>query len=139
MLPLLSEPDCRRADFQADSVPVVLADGQAWYLPRPYVECFGRFEGGKLVTVASETQFGPEFDRLTESLVGEDGSVRYADYFALAALLLTANYDLADADLPRLLRHRRDDAASIERMQAVIDVALGNAPKAPAAGDGSPA
>ena len=136
---LLDELALRRSTFQADSVPVVLADGRPWYLPRPYVvDLVPRYEGGVLKTVGSETQFGPEYDHLVDDLFTAEG-VKYARYFALAALLLRHNYDLADAALAALLRHRRDDEASLERMQAVLDVALGNAPKAHAAGDGSPA
>ena len=137
---LLSELQLRRPTFQADSVPVVMADGQPWYLPRPYVEFFPRYEEGKLVTVASETHLGPEFDRLVEAaLPSDEGGVSFLAYFELTAFLLRLNYDLLDEAFGVLLRHRRNDEASVERMQAVLDVATGQAPKAPAAGDGSPA
>ncbi len=137
---MLDESALRKSTFQADSAPVVMADGQAWHLPRPYVEFFPRYEGGQLVTVASETHLGPEFDRLVEAALPSDtGGVSFQAYFALAGWLLERNYDLPDEALGALLRHRRDDDASIERMRGVLDVATGQAPKAPAAGDASPA
>lgn len=139
---MLDEKALRRSTFQVDSVPVVLADGQEWKIPRPYVELFPRFEGGRLITVGEGTHFGEEFDGLMKTLADgavEDSGVKFADYFPVAAFLLRWNYDLTDDALMLLLRHRLGDESSVERMGAVLDVALGRGPKASAAGDGSPA
>jgi hypothetical protein len=121
----------RKATFQEDSAPVVMADGQKWYLPRPYVEFCPRFEGGRLVTIGAETHLGPEFDLLTAAAEpSEAGSVTYGALLDLGAFLLRWNYHLADEQLGQLLRYRKGDAATVERFEQILDVASGHAPKA---------
>lgn len=132
----IDEPSRRRATFQGASTPIVLADGQAWCFPKPFVQLVPRIEDGKFVDSDVSTHFGPEFDAMTATLV-EAESITASLVFPVAVFLLRWNYDLADAELSRLLVFRLDDPESTERFEAILATAQGNAPKASAAGDGS--
>lgn len=129
---LLAEAALRRPTFQADSVPVVMADGQPWYLPRPYVELCPRFENGRLATIGSETHLGDDFDALVVAAAPSEatGGVTYGAILDLGAFLLRWNYELSDEQLGRLLRYRRGDEVAEERFGQIHDVATGNGPKA---------
>lgn len=131
---VLDEQALRREDF-AEGVEVKLWDGQIWTLPRPVLSGFypkrkhdGTFEA------STGFQFGPEYDRLLDAFIDStDGLERMGLLFSLAAYLLGRNYDVADADLPRLLyRVVADDPRqeeNFEMWQILSDIALGNAPK----------
>ena len=138
------EKALRRPDFQADSVPVTLANGQEWFFPKPYVELFPKVENGRVVGVGSKitaTHLGPEFADLMQKVEDAEGAISYAEtFFPLAVLMLSHNYALPDEAYSELLAVTLGNgkANSDSLFQEVLNVALGFGPKASAAGDGSP-
>jgi hypothetical protein len=133
---MILESERRRDTFQGASVPIVLADGQAWCFPKPFVQLTPRIEGGKFVDSDVSTHFGAEFDAMTATLAEAD-AIAASMVFPIAVFLLRWNYDLTDAELSGLLVFRLGDDESTERFEAILAVAQGNAPKASAAGAGS--
>jgi hypothetical protein len=89
-------------------VPVVLSDGRTWLLARP-----------GLAPVLADVR-----DRLYDDLTVAR-RVRMGDVVQAAWVLLSANYDLADDDLERLLTGAGDRAL----VDAVLDAVFG--PEAP--------
>lgn len=124
----LDEIGLRKPGF-AEGVPIVLADGQAWQFPRPKVEMCPVVRDGK-VTLRTATNLGREFDELIEESLHAEG---FADeltvLWTVAVSMLRFNYDLADDDFVEILRYRQGDGLSELAIQAIIDVAFGNAPK----------
>jgi hypothetical protein len=124
----LDEQARRRPDFRG-GVPVTLADGQEWYLPRP-----------RKLFVADDSEagfrlrwdLGDEYGRLFEaarSIATFEDMVRAE--FALAKYLLRLNYDLDAAALGRLLvfDYADDPDPALERLRAeLIEVTSGRAP-----------
>ncbi|WP_165072123.1 hypothetical protein [Paludisphaera rhizosphaerae] len=149
----LIEARRRRDGFDpadGSSVPVRLADGWEWYIPRPMMEIVPIFEGGKAVDSARGITCGPEIDVLLEAIAAETNHVRQVlAVLTLGAFLLQRNYDLSDDELRRLLVFRPGDEASESMLRGIVEVATGklNAlfgrgalsdPKGRAAGSGSP-
>ncbi len=134
---MILESERRRDTFQGASVPIVLADGQAWCFPKPFVQLTPRIEGRTCVSVDTSTHFGAEFDALMTRL-SEAESMAWTDLFSVAAFLLMWNYELSGDEMAGLLCYRHDDPESHDRLNDILDVALGNAPKVSAAGAGSP-
>ena len=132
----MNEVEKRKPEFSPDSVPIVLADGQPWYFPKPWVVIFPIVKDGKVVSTAGRTMFGEEFDQLMDRIDSSDGSLE--SIFGVAVNLLSRNYTLTDADYGTLLRFNQDDPASLEMLRDVLSVARGLGPKALTAGVGSP-
>jgi len=134
---MLDETSKRKPNFsEPDSVRVVLADGQPWAVPKPWLEVRPVFHRSVAVSSWPAYTYSPELDRLIERVAEADGF--YAEVAAVATLaaeLLCWHYDLADADLDQLLAYRSGDPASLEWTGQVIEIATGRSgPKAGSAG-----
>ena len=110
---MIDELSRRRADFQADSsVPVVLADGQPWHIPKPWID----------IKAPSH-----EHDALIAAIDQSEGSVECVEEVCtLAAKMLLRNYELADDELTTLLAYR-DDEGSSAWVSSVVEIACGMA------------
>lgn len=123
----------RRDDFdERYSSPVVLSDGQAWFLPKPWVAIHPVFADGRPVDSWKCFTYGPDLDALIEAIRDAEGTVdSVMAGVALAAFLLRRNYDLSDEDLAAILVYQVGDDASRAWLSAVFDVATGySGPKA---------
>jgi hypothetical protein len=123
----LDEEMHRKTGFdQANSAPVVLADGQTWYLPKPWLEVRPVFRGGKPATAYRVLTCGAELDGLIEALSdADDLDQQVIGVASLAAYMLRWNYDLDDAELDQLLAFRCSDPASLQWMRDTIAIATG--------------
>ena len=136
---MLDEKSKRKPNFdERNAAPVVLADGQSWWVPKPWLETRPVFRGGKAVTAYPVLTCGPTLDALIEAIAeAEDGIVQISFVASLAAHLLTWHYDLADAELDQLLAFRSADEASANWMREIFAIATGQSgPKACRAGGG---
>ena len=126
-LPTLDEPALRRPECDAaGSAPVTFADGQAWLVPMPWVELRARFEGGVARRAVATMRYGTEADRFLEAAAECEGdATRLSLAASLAASLLRLNYDLAEADLDRLLALRPGDPAAMGWPAEVMAAATG--------------
>jgi hypothetical protein len=107
-------------------VPIVLADGQEWHFPKPWLEVHGRFAGGKAVATFPVLTCGPELDELVEACSGyTDNTALLCAAATLGAHLLARNYDLADEDLDTLFAFRVGEPGSWDWARAVMDLATG--------------
>ena len=136
---MLDELAKRNPNFdERNSVRVVLADGQSWALPKPWLELRPGFKDGKSAAAYPVFSYGPEIEVLVTLISETEGFLEQILGIAtLGARLLQSNYNLTDADLDQLLAYRRDDAASIAWGAAVIEIATGRSgPKVGCAGGG---
>lgn len=142
-----SEQECRRDGFESGT-PVLLADGQAWQLPRPRVRMAPANNDQGFKRVLSRPD-GGGFAALMERYEALDGrgddlrvSELAAAELALGRHLLLANYDLGDDEVAGLVQFSYDEADDPEGYairEGVMGVVFGyGAPKPSAAGDGSP-
>jgi len=134
---MLEEKARRKPNFdEANSVSVALADGQVWYLPKPWLEIRPTFRGGRTTANYPVSTYGPEIDALINAIAQADDSLEQLSGIAtLAAYLLTQHYDLDDPDLDELLCFRLNDESSTDWARKVIDVATGHSgPKRSRAG-----
>jgi hypothetical protein len=134
---MLDEKSHRKPAFdEANSASVVLADGQTWYLPKPWLEVRPVFRGGKPISAYRVLTCGAELDALIEALAdADDLDAQVIAVASLAAYALRWNYDLSDAELDQLLAFRCSDPASLQWMRDVFSVATGQSgPKASSAG-----
>jgi hypothetical protein len=134
---MLDEKALRRPTFdERNSAPVILADGQTWFVPKPWLEIRPVFRGGRAVMAYRVLTAGPELDALVEAMAeceDLDGQVMAAA--SLAAYLLCWQYDLTDAELDGLLAFRAADPASLNWLRDVCAVATGRSgPKVCSAG-----
>jgi hypothetical protein len=131
------EAQCRKECFdEATSAPVVLADGQTWWLPKPWLEIRPTFRGGRSVGAYPVLTYGRELDELLDAVgKSDDGIVQIGAVAGLGAYLLRQQYRLDDQDLDELLCFRVGDEASEGWACAVMDVATGRSgPKVSSAG-----
>ena len=129
----LAEHDRRKPNFdQANSVGVVLADAQTWYVPKPWLEICPVFEGGEAKRSYPFLAYTPRIDGLIELI--EECRVPADQICAvatLAAYLLQQHYELDDGDLDQLLHFRVGDEESQAWVREVMAVATGHSgPKA---------
>src|SRR5262245_20877097 len=134
---MIDEKAKRKENFdERNAAPVVLADGQTWFVPKPWLEIRPVFRGGKALTAWRVLTCGPELDALIDALSecdDLDGQVTAAA--SLAAHLLCWHYDLTDAQLDELLAFRCADHSSLNWMREVLAIATGRSgPKASSAG-----
>lgn len=116
----------RRDDLdEVRSVPVVMADGQTWLLPKPWVAVHPVFKDGRPVDDWKCLTYGPELDALVENVAEAEGIASVLAGVALAAHLLRRNYDLSDDELAEVLVYRCGDPASQAMLRTVFDVATG--------------
>ena len=109
-----------------NSVPVKLADGQAWLMPKPWLEVHASFDGGKGRATWPVLTYGPDLDALISAMSGcENNAALLIGAASLGAYLLTVNYDLADVELDGLFAFRIGDPGSWDWAREVTDVATG--------------
>jgi len=134
---MLDEKAKRKPNFdERNSAPVGLADGQSWFVPKPWLEIRPTFRGGRAVGSYPTLSYGPELDGLLGA-IGDctDSLAQIVAVASLAAHLLTQQYDLADADLDELLCFRTRDEVSPQWMHQIVHIATGTSgPKAWSAG-----
>ena len=125
---MLDEQTKRKPNFdERNSVPVVLADGQSWFVPKPWLEIRPVFRGGRAVTAYRVLTCGAELDALVEALSDcDDLQAQIMAIASLAAYLLTWHYDLADSELDQLLAFRQGDEASLAWFREVCQIAMGH-------------
>jgi len=130
---MIEEASRRRPGF-APGIPVKMADGQCWELPRPTVDLAPKFGDDGEMVLTRMTSLGPGFDGLLEELAG---TAAWTDTllvtFKIGAHLLRANYELSGDELATLLRYRTGDDAGDDQgdmVEAIITVAAGRSPKA---------
>jgi hypothetical protein len=134
---MLDEKAKRKDNFdERNSAPVVLADGQSWFIPKPWLEIRPVFRGGKPVSAYRVLTAGPELDALVEAMAQcEDLDCQVIAAASLAAHLLCWHYDLTDAELDSLLAFRAADPASLNWLRDVCAIATGRSgPKVCSAG-----
>jgi hypothetical protein len=135
---MLDEVGKRKADKfdEANSVPVMLADGQAWHIPKPWYTICPVFEAGKAKTSYPFYTYGKDDDELIEFIgEAETLSTQICGVATLAARLLQHQYELTDSELDQLLCFRDGEPDSEEWLRAVMRVATGcSGPKVFAAG-----
>ena len=136
---MLDEQAKRKDNFdERNSASVVLADGQTWHLPKPWLEIRPMFRRGRAVSSYPVLTYGAELDALVEAISEcEDRTGQLVGLCTLAAYLLQWHYELADGDLDGLLAFRAADPASAKWTETVIEVATGQSgPKVSRAGGG---
>lgn len=121
--------------------PVVLADGQAWLIPRPTWWIQPVFEGGQVKRVDGVAQTSRHFgysaasgvDDLVETLAGlEDLAAVISIVATIAGRLLREVYDLAERELDELLCIRPDDSDPTRWVRGVMAVVTFNEATIPA-------
>ena len=124
---LLDEKAKRKPNFdERNAAPVVLADGQPWFVPKPWLEIRPVFRGGKAVSAYPVITCGPSLDALVDAVAeADDGMVQISFVASLAAHLLCWHYDLTDPELDQLLAFRVHDDASLNWTREVFAVATG--------------
>jgi hypothetical protein len=124
---VLDEQAKRKPNFdERNSAPVVLADGQTWHVPKPWLEIRPVFRGGKAVRAYPVLTCGPELDGLVEAMAEcDDLDSQVVAVASLAAHLLRWHYDLTDPELDGLLCFRRGDELSLNWLREVFAVATG--------------
>jgi hypothetical protein len=122
---MLSEVGKRTDAFdEANSVRIVLADGQGWAFVKPHFQFRPRFQDSKVVRVERAITYGGDCDRLVEAI--GDGSIdQFSGVASLAAFVLRKSYTLAEEELDQLLAFSPDDAASMEWPRRVMEVVVG--------------
>jgi hypothetical protein len=129
---MIDEKALRKPTFdESNSAPVVLADGQTWYLPKPWLEVRPTFRGGRAVDSLPALTCGAEFDSLRDAVQTAEGDEIITAGATLAAHMLLLNYDVSDAQLSTLLVFRTEVSWLREAM-AIANGATG--PKASSAG-----
>ncbi len=124
---MLDEKSRRKESFdQPNSVPVVLADGQTWHLPKPWLDIHPVFRDGKAQSSYPILTYGPELDAMVKAM-GEcdDDSALLICAASLGAYLLSQNYHLSDNELDQLFVFRIGDSLSRDWAMAVMQIATG--------------
>lgn len=105
---------------------MVLADGQSWYLPRPWLEVHAVFDAGAAVGESPRLTYGPELDALIEAIGDcEDNAALLCGAASLGSYLIRVHYELTDQDLDNLFAFRVGDPSSWGWVKTVMDVATG--------------
>ena len=136
---MIDEKSKRKDNFdEANSVPIVLADGQAWHFEKPWVRLKPlkrrvKFAGGKMSSLRLETD-DPDFDRLRSALFDSSESF-YGPLCDMAAFLLLRQYNLTDEELSDLIVFEEATENGNPWIAELIGVVAGTSPKP--SGDGS--
>ncbi len=133
----LDEFSKRKPNFEErNSTAVALADGQTWWIPKPWLEIRPVFQDGKAVNNYPVFTYGRELDDLIEAISSAEGVCdQLVGVATLAAYLLRWHYYLEDLELDRLLAFRRADVDSQAWVNAILRIATGrNGPKVGSAG-----
>jgi hypothetical protein len=134
---MLDEAAKRKPNWsERNSAPVVLADGQSWWVPKPWLEIRPVFRDGKADGAYPAYGYSADLNRMIERVAESELFVdQVAAVATLAAHLLQSQYDLSDQDLDQLLAYRRNDPESVEWTRLVIEIATGRSgPKVSSAG-----
>lgn len=134
---MLDEAAKRKPNWsERNSAPVVLADGQSWWVPKPWLEIRPVFRGGRAVSAYPVPTQGPELDELVDAMAEcEDRAGQVMAAASLAAHLLCWHYELTDAELDGLLAFRLLHDESAEWMREIFAIATGQSgPKVWSAG-----
>jgi hypothetical protein len=117
---------------ESASHPIVLADGQPWYFPKPHLRLRGRFRAGRAVAFGPLVTDDPEWNQLREA-VADNAEAPLLQVMSLAAYMLVRNYELLDGQLAELLAFE----AGMDWPSQVLAVCNGEtAPKASSGGSG---
>ena len=126
--PVLDEAALRRPTFRGGE-PVILADGQTYFFPKPNVDLRPRFSAGRISSTIPATDLGPDFNDALMAIdepTEEQAASPYLDrMFQVAAAGLLVNYKLTDDDLTRLLVYRHQDELNVELWNAILGTARG--------------
>jgi len=120
-----------------EGASVVLADGQAWTLPRPVIRLVPAANaiGWRVILPVGD---GEAYRLLYDAYdAAETGSERVGNVAQMARLLILANYGLTDDQVADLIQFGFTDADPEGRriFDEVSDIALGNGPKPSGGGD----
>lgn len=129
-----NEASCRRDIFSQD-VPVVLCDGQEWWLPKPRV-VFRPTYGPNGYGTRMSSMWGDDYYKLIQDLIDSNG--KEFDHvlgaqFALCSELLLRNYNLTHEQIAELIYfdlNEDPDPANVEMRQTLLRTAQGVGPKA---------
>jgi hypothetical protein len=105
----LTETKKRKPEEQSfdHSVPIIFADGQAWFVPRPWRTLQPHFENGRVRSISETVSYAPHIDELVEAIAtADDPEAIMCGVASLAAVLLGHHYALTDAELDQLLALR---------------------------------
>ena len=100
----IDEMSRRKPSFdEANSVGVVLADGQVWFVPRTRVVLWPKFQGGEVKSTYPVRSCGPRYDALIQAISEAKTTGELLSGAAtLGAWLLLEQYDLSEQDLDAL-------------------------------------
>lgn len=136
---MLDEASKRKPNWsERNSAPVTLADGQSWWIPKPWLEIRPVFRRGRAACNYPVLTNGPQLDELIEATSEcPDRMTQVMAAASLAAHLLCWHYDLTDSELDQILAFRPADEDSAKWIRDVFDIATGaSGPKACCAGGG---
>jgi hypothetical protein len=142
---LIDETAKRRESLDPEkSIPIVLADGQAWWFPARQFALYPKVEQvngePRCVSVIRGSRYGATFDTLldkVEERMRPDNDLESGEPDAEAALqlvggmmtighcLLSINYNLADEDYPALLQFSFDSEKLMLMWRQIMSVARG--------------
>jgi hypothetical protein len=130
---MIDEKQHRRPTFdQANSAPVVLADGQTWWLPKPFLRLRPKFSGGRAAGYGPLTTSDPIWNELRQAVNDAGEADTLSTIASLGAYMLCRNYDLNDDELTDLFAWDANQSWAHE----VLVVANGRTgPKAGSGGD----
>jgi hypothetical protein len=133
---MINERSRRLDTFRAEFCEgVKLADGQTWYLPKPWVEICPTFENGAAVDYSRALTVGPDLEVLVDAVRSNEGVAAILAIMTLGAFLLRRNYELTDAELETLFVYRDGDSESDAMLRGIVDTATGlHGPKRSRAG-----
>jgi hypothetical protein len=137
---MLDEVGLRKEETfdEENSVRLVLADSQAWAIPKPWLQIRPIFRDGRVVTKYRVLTYGPAIDELIEAIAAtETADEQVSAVASLAAYLLQWQYELTDADLDQLLAYMVGNEESMTWLKRVMEIATGSdGPKVFRAGGG---
>ena len=124
---MIDEKSRRKECFdERNSVPIVLADGETWHFPKPWLEIHPTFREGKATSTCPILTYNNEIDCLIKKIQETDDNSTTLLYInSLGALLLSYNYSLSDTDLTSLFVFRLGDRSSQEWTIKIMEVATG--------------
>jgi hypothetical protein len=134
---MLDEKALRKSTFdEANSAPVVLADGQSWFLPKPFLRLRPKFSGGRAAGYGPLTTADPVWNELRQAVQDSGESDTLSAIASLGAYMICRNYELTDDQLGDLFSWDSNQTWAAE----VISIANGRTgPKASSGGDTLPA
>ena len=137
----LNEQGLRRAEF-SEGRKIVLADGQEWTFPKPWIRLFPRRGDDGKVAMGGGLTFGSTYNELLDEYAETDDDDIFGKItvqFRMASLLLVQNYDLTDKHLESLLVLEPDNDDNNEMWRdELLPLLLGYAPKPSADGSAIP-